>query len=66
MQAHRRRTIPPNRPLDLFSTSATTMPSWERLPARTRQVATALLARMLLAHARGGPSLEPGSDTDER
>ena len=65
MQAHRRRAIPPNRPLDLFSTSLSTMPSWERLPARTRQAVTTLLARMLLAHARG-PSQEPGSDTDER
>ena len=65
MQAHRRRAIPPNRPLDLFSTSLSTIPSWERLPARTRQAVTTLLARMLLAHARG-PSQEPGSDTDER
>ena len=64
MQAHR-RTIPPNRPLELFSTTAPTMPSWQRLPARTRQAVTTLLARMLLAHARG-PSPQPGSDTDER
>ena len=64
MQAQR-RTISPNRPLDLFSTTSPTMPSWERLPARTRQAVTTLLARMLLAHARG-PSPEPGSDTDER
>ena len=65
MQAHRRRAIPPNRPLDLFSTSLSTIPRWERLPARTRQAVTTLLARMLLAHARV-PSQEPGSDTDER
>ena len=56
MQAHRRRAIPPNSPLDLFSTSLSTMPSWERLPARTRQAVTTLLARMLLAHARGAES----------
>ena len=65
MQAHHRRAIPPNRPLDLFATSLPTMPSWERLPDRTRQAVTTLLARMLLDHARG-PSQEPGSDTDER
>ena len=65
MQAHRRRAILPNRPLDLFSATAPTLPSWERLSARPRQIVTTLLARMLLAHARG-PSPEPGSDTDER
>ena len=65
MQTHRRRAILPNRPLDLFSTTAPTLPSWERLPARTHQVVTTLLARMLLAHACG-PSPQPGSDTDER
>ena len=65
MQAHHRRAIRPNRPLDLFSSRAPTMPSWERLPARTRQAVTTLLARMLLAHACG-PSQEPGSGTDER
>ena len=65
MQAHRPRAIPPNRPLDLFSTRPPTMPSWEHLPARTRQVVTTLLGRVLLAYARG-PSPEPGSDADER
>lgn len=38
---------------------------WERLPTRTRQIVTALLARMVLAHTRGAPGLELGSDTDE-
>ena len=44
MKAHHRRAIPPNRRLDLFSTNPPTMPSWERLPARTRQIVTTLLA----------------------
>ena len=65
MQAHHRRAIPPNRPLELFSSSPPTMPSWEGLPARTRQVVTTLLVRVLLDHARG-PSPEPGSDAGER
>ena len=65
MQAHHRRAIPPNRPLDLFSSSPPTMPSWERLPARTRQVVTTLLVRVLLAHACE-PTPEPESDADER
>ena len=64
MQAHDRRAIAPDRPLDLFSSSPSTMPSWERLPARSRQVVTTLLVRVLLAHARG-PSPEPGSGADE-
>ena len=64
MQPHRRQAIPPVRPLDLFSTSPPTMPSWEHLPARTRQVVTTLLVRVLLTHARG-PNPEPGSNADE-
>ena len=56
MQPQRRRTIPPIRPLDLFSASPPTMPSCERIPARTRQVVTTLLARVLLfLLADGGP-----------
>ena len=65
MQAHRRRTIPPDRTLELFSTSPPSLPSWEHLPARTRQVVTSLLVCVLVDHARGR-SPEPGSDADER
>ena len=65
MQAHHRRTIPPDRTLELFSTSPPSLPRWEHLPARTRQVVTSLLVRVLIDRARR-PSPESGSDVDER
>ena len=47
MRAHRRPSIPPDRPLALFSTTLPTTPSWECLPARPRQIVAALLAHTL-------------------
>ena len=61
MDAHRRR-IQPNRTLDLFAPSP---PIWDHLPARARRRVVGLLARVLIAHARGDAP-DPGSDTDER
>ena len=61
MDAHRRR-IQPNRTLDLFAPSPLI---WDHLPERTRRWVVGLLARVLIAHARG-EAPEPGSDTDER
>ena len=61
MDANRRR-IQPNRTLDLFAPSP---PIWDHLPERTRRRVVGLLARVLIAHARGET---PGAerDTDDR
>jgi hypothetical protein len=41
------------------------MPAWSALPDQARQTLTALMTRLLLAHA-GGAKSEPRSDRDER
>ena len=61
MDAHRRR-IQPNRTLDLFAPSP---PIWNHLPERTRRRVVGLLARVLIAHARGDEP-DSGSEADER
>lgn len=61
MDANRRR-IQPNRTLDLFTPSP---PIWDHFPERTRRRVVGLLARVLIAHARG-ETPGPERDTDDR
>ena len=59
-----RHRIAPNRPLELFPASRSTMPSWESLPGHTRRAVLGLVAQVLFEHARS-QNPQPRSDDDE-
>ena len=67
MHRHRRRTS--ERQPDLFlpppPLSAVANPGWNSLPYATRQAVTALMTRLLVAHAAGAAP-EREEDADER
>jgi hypothetical protein len=67
MHRHHRRT--PERQPDLFLPSpplrAVASPGWSSLPSTTRQAVTALMTRLLIAHA-AGVAPEREDDADER
>ncbi len=69
MHRHCYRPRTPEQQPDLFPTqqpsAAYAAPGWNSLPDQARQAVTALMLRLLLAHA-GGTVRETGSDADER
>ena len=69
MHRHRRRARSPERQPDLFPARqprvAEAAPRWDGLPEQARHAATALMTRLLTAHA-GGAVPKAGDDADER
>lgn len=68
MHRHRHRPRMPERQPDLFLTvkppEAYTAPGWDSLPDPARHAVTALMVRLLIAHA-GDTVRETGGDADE-